>query len=411
MSNTAPTTPAVPGLAGLTSARPPRSETARVLLGTFGQPLAIIAAVWLGVILFFAVFAPFLASSFPLLLKLKGQGWSSPLLRHLTPVDASVLVAAVALGVLCTVRRLRGPHRLIVFVGVMAVAIPLSIFVCKQPAGTVYDIYRGYHRDGLVEHAIYAPIPFSPNDRLADQFEKDNPNPHPPSAVHWLGTEINGSDVLSRMIHACRIAMAVGFISTGIAVVVGVVLGGLMGYFSGWVDLVGMRLVEIFDAIPRLYLLLTVVAFWRDEASMLLLIMVIIGLTGWSGYALFIRAEFLKLRQQDFVQAAIATGLPLRSILFRHMLPNGITPVLVSASFGIAGAMNVENILSFLGIGLVEEPSWGALLNQATSPGGNFRWWIATAPGLALFLSMFAFIIIGEAMRDVIDPYTNRNQH
>jgi peptide/nickel transport system permease protein len=134
--------------------------------------------------------------------------------------------------------------------------------------------------------------------------------------------------------------------------------------------------------------------------------MVVIGLTSWVGYAVFIRAEFLKLRQQDFVQAALACGLPLRSILFRHMLPNGVSPVLVSASFGVASAILTESTLSFLGLGLVEEPSWGQMLNQALQ--GGFYWWIALYPGLAIFLTVLGYNLIGESMRDAIDPHLKK---
>lgn len=203
------------------------------------------------------------------------------------------------------------------------------------------------------------------------------------------------------MIHASRIAMAIGFISTGIAVLIGIFVGGLMGYFVGWVDLLGMRLVEVFGAIPTIYLLLAFVAFFGRN---IYLIMVIIGLTSWVGDARFVRAEFLKLRKQDFVQAAIAAGLPLRSILFRHLLPNALAPLLVSASFGVASAILAESTLSFLGLGLVDEPSWGQLLNQAVSAGGGFDWWLATFPGLAIFLTVFAYNLIGEALRDALDP-------
>jgi peptide/nickel transport system permease protein len=165
-----------------------------------------------------------------------------------------------------------------------------------------------------------------------------------------------------------------------------------------------MRLVEIFEAVPTLFLLLTLVAFFGRS---LYLMMVIIGITSWSGYARFIRAEFLKLRSQEFVQAAIACGLPLRSILFRHMLPNGIAPILVSASFGVASAILAEATLSFLGLGPVDDPSWGQMLNQAVQS-STFNWWMAVFPGGAIFLTVFAYNLIGEALRDAIDPYLNK---
>ena len=169
--------------------------------------------------------------------------------------------------------------------------------------------------------------------------------------------------MLSRMLHACRVTLAIGLIATGISTVIGIVVGGLIGYFGGWIDLVGMRVVEIVEAIPRLILLLIVmVSFGRS----LYLMMIVIGLVVWTSDARFIRAEFLKLRNLDFVHAAVAAGLPRWSIIFRHMLPNGVAPVLVNASFGVAAAILYESVLSFLGLGLgPDDPSWGQLLEQA----------------------------------------------
>jgi peptide/nickel transport system permease protein len=175
-----------------------------------------------------------------------------------------------------------------------------------------------------------------------------------------------------------------------------------MGYYSGAVDLLGMRILEIIEAIPTLILLLIVTVFFGRS---LYLMMVVIGLVTWTPDARFIRAEFLKLRNLDFVHAAVATGLRRGSIIFRHMLPNGVAPVLVNASFGIAGAILLESTLSFLGLGLgPDDPSWGQLLNQARAGGRGFSWWIATFPGAAIFLTVFAYILIGEALRDAIDP-------
>jgi peptide/nickel transport system permease protein len=210
------------------------------------------------------------------------------------------------------------------------------------------------------------------------------------------------------MIHASRVALTIGFVATGISVLVGVIIGGFMGYFAGTIDLLGMRFLEIVQAIPTLILLLIITAFFGKS---LYLMMVVIGLVSWTGNARFIRAEFLKLRKLDFVQAGIAAGLPLRSILFRHMLPNGIAPVLVNASFGIAGAILLESTLSFLGLGLeAKDPSWGQLLNQARAGGTGFNWWIATFPGSAIFLTVFAYSLIGEAMRDALDPKLRKQE-
>lgn len=234
---------------------------------------------------------------------------------------------------------------------------------------------------------------------LYAEFEKIEPE----TRLHLMGTTDSGQDLASRMVHGSRIALYIGFISTGIAVFIGIFIGGLLGYFAGIVDLIGLRLVEIFASIPVIMLLIMIVAFYERS---LVLMMVVLGLTGWVGYAYFVRAEFLKLRKMDYVIAARAAGTPLHRILFRHMLPNGVAPVLVGASFGIAGAIMTEATLSFLGLGLEPtEPSWGQMLDQARQ-GGSFSWWLAIYPGLAIFLTVFAYNLIGEALRDVIDPRT-----
>lgn len=226
--------------------------------------------------------------------------------------------------------------------------------------------------------------------------------------THFMGTDDSGSDVTARLIHATRVALSIGFVSTGIALFIGVTVGSIMGYFGGWIDIAGMRVIEMFMAIPRLLLLLTIIAFippqWNDY--MLYAMMAVIGATSWMGSARFIRAEFFKLRDQDFVQAARAVGLPMRSILFKHMLPNGVTPVLVDASFGVAAAIFIETGLSFLGFGIKPpNPSWGQMLSSAVDQStGVFYWWLAIFPGIMIFLTVFGFNLIGDALRDAIDP-------
>jgi len=399
MNKTTPTPPTTPPLL---PAR--RSWLAGVVLDTFGRVGAKIGMAFIALIAFCAVFAPLLANSHPLIFKADGR-WSSPMLKHLTPTDVTLLVCVFAAVVLAFLPKLKPSHKLMLGFGVLAVTLPVAFLYITPPQAVVYETYREAHAQNRVQFVLTAPIPYSPTDRLRDQFNADAPHPWRPSTGHWLGTERNGGDILSRMIYASRIALAVGFIAEGIALVIGVTIGGLMGYFAGVIDLFGMRLVEIFSAIPRIYLLLTFVAFFGRN---LYLIMVIIGLTSWVGYALFTRAEFLRLRKQDFVKAAIACGLPLRSILFRHMLPNSMAPILVNVSFGVASAILAESTLSFLGLGLVDEPSWGEMLNQALSAGGGFYWWLATFPGLAIFMTVFAYNMIGESLRDAIDPHLQR---
>ena len=333
-------------------------------------------------------------------------------------VIAAVAILAALIAIPFAARfSVRGLVLLLASAGVLATV--LAMYPVNPPEAVVHERERELAEQDRLDYVVWAPIAYSPNDRLRDQWELDHPLP--PSWVqlfgadagdqsagaHLLGTDRYGSDILSKMIHATRIALAVGFIAESLSLVIGVIIGALMGYFAGLVDLLGLRLVEVFSAIPRLFLLLAAVAFFGRN---IYLIMAIIGATGWTGYAYFVRAEFLRLRNQDFVKAAIATDTPLRSILFRHMLPNGMAPVLVNVGFGVASAILYESTLSFLGLGVIEQASWGELLDQAVSPGGGFYWWLASFPGLAIFATVFAFNLLGEAMRDAIDPKLQGSQ-
>lgn len=372
-----------------------RSFYAQAIHDTFTQWGARIGLAWIGLVSLFAVLAPFIANSRPWLIKDSG-GWSSPLIRQLVPSDIAFL--AVGVGVLGTVfvRRLQTRRGALIVLAFIAVASGLGLWLTNPPRVVYYAAWRDAERAGRLEHVIHAPIPFSPSDR-ATGMELTGP----PSRVHWLGTEGHGADLASQMIHATRVAISIGFISQGLSVLLGVLIGGVMGYFAGWLDLIGMRLIEIFEAIPRLMLLLAVASLLGPDLYKL---MIVIGLTGWTGDARFMRAEFLRLRNQDFVQAAGALGLPRWSILFRHMLPNGLSPILISSSFGVAGAILLESTLSYLGLGDPERASWGQLLDQARGAGGSFYWWIAIFPGLAIFMTVFAYNLIGEALRDALDP-------
>lgn len=381
---------------------PVKSLYEQVLASVFRQRTARVGIAWVGMLVVLAVLAPFLANTHPILMKHAGVV-SSPLLHHLTPSDVVLLVALAAAVLLRFIPRPKLAKKVLIYVAVLVATGVASWFLVRPPEVVVYEQYRNWARAGEIEWAWHTPVRYSPDDHQRDE---EDARLKAPTREHWFGTTADAADLLSNMLYATRIALAIGFISTGIAVVLGVLIGGVMGYFSGWVDLLGMRLVEIFDAIPTLLLILSFVAFFRpsNPAVLLYSVMAIIGLTSWVGYAYFVRAEFLKLREQDFVHAAKAAGLPLWSILFRHMLPNGITPVLVTASFGVAGAILIESTLSFLGIGLPGEASWGGLLNQALGSGGSFYWWIAIYPGLAIFVTVYAYNLVGEAFRDALDP-------
>jgi peptide/nickel transport system permease protein len=368
--------------------RPSPPWSAQVLGALLVRSTARLGLAWIALLALVAAFAPFLANSHPLYMVVDGQR-SFPAFSHLQAADLTWL-AGLVLALFAW--RVRGPVFLR-FAG---------WFVAVTVVG-----YRELEAAGRVEAVVRAPIPYSAKDYLRDYGDTgiEAPLLGKDGRTHWFGTEDNGADVAARMIEATRIALGIGFIATGIALVIGTIIGGLMGYFSGVVDIIGMRLVEIFEAIPTLFLLLTFVAFFGRSIYMM---MIIIGITSWSGYARYVRAEFLRLREQDFVQAAIASGLPLRSILFRHMLPNGVAPLLVAASFGVASAILAETTLSFLGLGLVDDPSWGQLLNQAVQS-STFNWWLAVFPGGAIFLTVFAYNLVGEALRDAVDPHTQRS--
>jgi peptide/nickel transport system permease protein len=384
--------------------QPSPSYTAQVYADTISQWQAKVACIWIALIAIFACLAPVVANSNPLLIRMSGH-LSSPMLRSLGWLDMVLLDLLFVGAVLYPIKRLSPSGKFWILLATIAVVSLIRLLVGPPPQNMVYEQYRDAQQAGRVQFVINAPVPYSASDRQRDQ---DDPRLLPPSHQHWLGTEEFGADVLSRMIHACRIALAMGFVASGIAVLIGIVVGGAMGYFSGITDILGMRLIEIFEAIPTLYLMITLVAFFPSEDYRLPMLMLIIGIVGWTPYARYLRAEFLSLRQRDFVQAAQATGLPLRSILFRHMLPNGITPVVINLSFGIAGAILAESTLSFLELGVVDQPSWGAMLSQATGQGGQFVWWMAIFPGAAIFLTVFAYVLLGEAVNDALDPRRRR---
>jgi len=374
---------------------------AKVLKQTFAGWGARIGLGWIGLLAFVAVFSPLLANTVPLLASYDGKV-VAPFLRYITIEDV-IFISAFFIIVLIFLTPIKKSlsKAFLTFFSLMLITTLLANVFIKPPQLIIYDDFRLQQEQGDYEWVINAPIPFSARDYMRDA--DDVPLLEPLAEgdfTHYMGTEENGADVMSRMIHASRVALSIGFIATGIALFIGIIIGGLMGYFSGIVDILGMRLLEMFESVPVLFLLLTFVAFFGRN---IYLIMIIIGLTSWSGYARYTRAEFLKLRKQDYVQAAIASGLPLKSILFRHILPNGVAPLLVSVSFGVAGAIMAEATLSFLGLGSVDAPSWGQMLNQSIRA-STFNWWMAVFPGGAIFMTVFAYNLVGEALRDAIDP-------
>lgn len=223
----------------------------------------------------------------------------------------------------------------------------------------------------------------------------------PPSGAHPLGTDDLGRDVLARMAHGARISLSVGFVAESIAIGIGLIIGLLAGYYGGKVDSVLMRFVDIMLCFPTFFLILAVIAFIGPSIWN---IMVIIGVTGWMGVARLVRAETLSLKERDFVAAARAQGAGTGRIMFRHILPNTLAPILVAATLGVAGAILVESGLSFLGIGVQPPtPSWGNILT-AGKDNIEFAWWLSLFPGLAIFLTVLGYNLLGEGIRDAADP-------
>ena len=245
--------------------------------------------------------------------------------------------------------------------------------------------------------AIFSPIfaRFDPNEINLNEIYQ------PPSLKHPFGTDMNGRDVFARVLYGARISMSVGFISSGLAGLIGVLIGALAGFFGGKVDNILMRIVDLILCIPSFFLLLMVIAMLEPNIYN---VMIVIALTSWPGLARMVRAEVLSIRERDFVQAAIALGISRWRIIWRHIVPNVMAPVFVAITLGVASAILVESGLSFLGLGVQPPtPSWGNILAQGRSV-MQFAWWMTVFPGLAIFITVLCYNLIGEGLRDALDP-------
>ena len=236
----------------------------------------------------------------------------------------------------------------------------------------------------------HIPFPMDPN---ATSLERKL---LPPNAVNWLGTDNLGRDVFTRMLHGSYISLTVGFVAVGVSLLIGVFVGAVSGYFGGWIDNILMRVVDAIMCFPSFFLILTVVALLGPN---LLNIILVIGIVGWTGTARLVRAEFLTLRETQYVQAAKSLGQSTTAIIFRHILPNAFAPIFVTAMIGIPGAIMTEAGLSFLGFG-VQPPqaTWGNIISDGR-PYLLDAWWLIFFPGLAIFIAALAFYLVGDALR------------
>ncbi|WP_417847921.1 ABC transporter permease [Thalassoglobus sp.] len=249
------------------------------------------------------------------------------------------------------------------------------------------------------------PLNFNDPTRQVEEDEwpgrPANPQAGEPSSLNFFGTDTRGVDVFAQMVHGTRTALLVGFVSMGIASAIGITLGALAGFFGGWVDTIISRIIEVVMCIPALVLILALIAV--IESPNIWQMMAVIGMTGWTGIARLTRAEFLKLKQMEYVAAARVLGVPNSRIMYKYLLPNALAPVLVPITFGIAAAILIESGLSYLGFGAPPpNPSWGKLLRLGQSNYQN--WWLILFPGLSIFFTVLAYNLIGEGLQEATDP-------
>lgn len=357
-----------------------------------------------------AVFAPLLANEKPLMVISATGEWSFPAFRGLFSTRSPEIFIELGFNyclcclpafavILLILRRKSRVWKSVGLLTIAAVLLTPFLFHSVKFDGTNWreEIPKIRQAGGFV---LTAPIPYGPFETIGTPYEE-------PSMVHWLGVDHSGRDVAARMIYGARVSSAVGFLATGISLLIGTFLGLLAGYRGGKTDLAIMRLVEIVICFPTFLLLLILMSIMLDYDSRqsILLVILVIGFTGgWPGLCCLVRGETLKQRALPYISAAESMGVPTRRILFAHLLPNVSGPIFVTFTFNVAGAILAESSLSFLGFG-VQDPaaSWGELLRQAF-PDPVTYWHLTLWPGLAIFLAVCAFNFVGEGLRKALSP-------
>lgn len=350
-----------------------------------------------------AVAAPLLANGRPLLVFGK-EGLRLPFLPFLFAPDSTeflveqffnyvLLLLPLWLLIALIVRR-QFPRRILCGAAALLLLLP---FAAARPKLDKIDYRLAAAESG--ERAVFAPIPYGPFEIIAKPYQK-------PSREHWLGTDEVGRDVASRMIYGARASLAVGLFATAIALVIGTLVGLMAGYYRGWFDLAVMRLVEILLCFPTFLLLLILMSILKDRKfeQSILVVIAVIGLTGWIGLTFLVRGEVLKQRALPYIQSCEVVGISAWRTMTVHLLPNITGPILISFTFGVAGAILAESGLSFLGFG-VQPPtaSWGGLLRQAFDNPLEY-WHLTLFPGIALFIAVLAFNFTGEGLRKALFP-------
>lgn len=252
--------------------------------------------------------------------------------------------------------------------------------------------------------AVHALVPYGHGDQRGGREEQFIPA-FTGRTDHPLGTDLQGRDVFARVLYGTRISLTIGIVAVSIYVTIGTILGALAGYFGRRTDLVIMRLVEIMICVPSLFLIMMIVAMTPAEQRSIFIIMLAIGIVSWTGVCRLVRGQFLRERSLDYVTAARAMGLSHGRIIFRHVLPNAFAPVLVAATFGVAGAILAENTLAFIGLGDITVPSWGRILDNGRDAG---YWHLIVPPSVAIFITVTALNLVGDGIRDALDPKLRR---
>jgi len=376
MSATEPTAEARDG-EGAPQKRRSQSFSAVVWRGLLGDVSGVVGITGIAILLIVALLAPLLANDRPIVCKYDGDvkfpAFATYVDTWVPWRDLQFVIKSIKIGD----------------------AIPFSDF---EPA-LGENTWKEVAETPEMEWAFWPPVRWSPR-----QFDKTQLKV-PPGDGHVLGTDDQGRDVLARLIHGSVVAVLVGVVSMGIACIIGITLGLLAGYYGGWVDLTLSRITEIVICFPVLFLIITVIAFLPPSV---LNITIVIGLRRWTGIFRLIRGEVFVVRQQEYVVAAEALGIPPWRILFRHVLPNAVAPVFVTVAFGIAGAVLVETSLSFLGFGDPYAASWGEIVMQGRRYVSQGLWHLTVFPGLAIFATLTAFNLFGQSLRDAMDPRLRR---
>lgn len=338
-----------------------------------------------------AALAPFLANSHALFRIADGRV-SFPVFLSLEPIEWRFLLYVPLATLVYFLRRKFFLHpRLSMFFLIGLIVLIEIILSVTHPVNDPTN-----DRDRPASFKILAPIPYSPIETTRDQFS-------PPSRKHLCGTDSTGRDIAARMLHGARTSLSIGFVAQSISLLIGVTLGGLAGYYRGWIDIGLCRFIEVIDCFPSLLLILVVISLSESQNNMFT-IMAVIGATSWTGLARLVRGEFLKLSVQPFTLAAQAIGASDFRVILRHLLPNSLGPILVAATFGVASAILVESSLSFLGFGMqAPTPSWGDILSESRKY-IDFAWWLAFFPGLAILITIMSYNFVGEGLRDAVDP-------